>query len=226
MMENNKQLIADAYGKAMDAEYDAILAEEETEPHQFSERFEEKMNDLINGDASEKKGASRRRLRPIWLIAAAVLLLAATACAVPSIRKSIAGFFVRMFGDHVEYTDPDITKDRIEEEYGLVPIPEGFSVSFYSNIGTSVTIAYENEDGNSIGLIQSAYNGIDASIDSESGDLTEYNINGKNVMLYYSTDGAHAAWVENGYYFSLDYTAAIELEVFEGWIKCVKIKNE
>ena len=223
MMENNKQLIADAYGKAMDAEYDAILAEEETEPHQFSERFEEKMNDLINGDASEKKGASRRRLRPIWLIAAAVLLLAATACAVPSIRKSIAGFFVRMFGDHVEYTDPDITKDHIEEEYGLVPIPEGFVEDNILRTEVSITTFYENADGESLVLLQSAYKDTSEVLDSEHGEFYEYSTGGKTIRVLNSDEYIKAAWIDNGYYFSLTFNAPIEKDVFEKWITAIAV---
>ncbi|MBR4636764.1 MAG: DUF4367 domain-containing protein [Clostridia bacterium] len=222
MMENNKQIIADAYGKAMDAEYDAILAEDETEPHQFSERFEEKMNDLINGDASEKKGASRRRLRPIWLIAAAVLLLAATACAVPSIRKSIAGFFVKMFGDHVEYTDPDITKDRIEEEYELVPIPEGFELNTESGSKTR-TLRYEDDKGRYIILIQTVDTEIQLSVDNEEGEFSEQTIANKSCRMYISDDGSQASWIENGYFFSMTCSAGVDIT---NMIECVRTIDE
>lgn len=224
MMENNKQLIADAYGKAMDAEYDAILAEDETEPHQFSERFEEKMNDLINGDASEKKGASRRRLRPIWLIAAAILLLAATACAVPSIRKSIAGFFVKMFGNHVEYTDPDITKDRIEEEYGLVPIPEGFEETTAIKNDSVVVTDYVDEMGNVISLQQVAKSQYYDFIDNENGVFEEETVNGIAIRVYRSEDTTQASWIEDGYYFSLSCLFQIDNDFFREIISNVKIK--
>ncbi len=224
MMENNKQLIADAYGKAMDAEYDAILAEEEeTEPHQFSERFEEKMNDLINGDASEKKGASRRRLRPIWLIAAAVLLLAATACAVPSIRKSIAGFFVRMFGDHVEYYAPDAYKKGIEEEYGLAPVPDGFSVQSHYKIDIQVNTVYADIDGNTILLSQAANQTPDNSVDNEHGEFVEHEIGERTVLIRITEENAHSSWVENGYFFTLDYSSPIDLDTFIRWISTVSI---
>lgn len=233
-MENRKVAIADAYGEMLDAEIDAILASAPKEQHIFSDGFEKKMNALINNAGSDDDGCKteesvpvkRRKVRKLWLIAAAILALAAAACAVPEVRKSIAGFFIRTFSDHVEYSDPDITKTSIEKEYELNPIPEGFSVTYYSNIGTDMIIKYMDTDEALIRLLQSANpNGVEM-IDAERGDFTYHTVDGKEVRLYSGDDGSVAVWIDNGYYFSLFYTEPMDQELLEHMMSLVKIKEQ
>ena len=230
MIEKSKRAIADAYGEMLDAEIEAILASAPKEQHIFSDGFEKKMNALINNAGSDEDGhkteesvpVKRRKVRKLWLIAAAILALAAAACAVPEVRKSIAGFFIKTFSDHVEYSDPDITKTSIEEEYELNPIPEGFSVTYYSNIGTDMIIKYMDTDEALIRLLQSANpNGVEM-IDAERGDFTYHTVDGKEVRLYSGDDGSVAVWIDNGYYFSLFYTEPKDQELLEHMMSLVK----
>lgn len=232
-MENRKVAIADAYGEMLDAEIDAILASAPKEQHIFSDGFEKKMNALINNAGSDEDGCKteesvpvkRRKVRKLWLIAAAILALAAAACAVPEVRKSIAGFFIKTFSDHVEYSNPDITKTSIEEEYELNPIPEGFSVAYYNNIGSDMIVQYMDADETMIELLQSANkNGVE-TVDSERGDFTYHTVRGIEVRLYSGDAGSVAVWIENGYYFSLLYTKPMDQELLEHIMSLVKIKE-
>lgn len=230
MIEKSKRAIADAYGELLDAEIEAILASAPKEQHIFSDGFEKKMNALINNAGSDEDGCKteesvtvkRRKVRKLWLIAAAILALAAAACAVPEVRKSIAGFFIRTFSDHVEYSDPDITKTSIEEEYELNPIPEGFSVTYYSNIGTDMIIKYMDADETLISLLQSANKSGVEAVDSERGDFTYHTVRGIEVRLYSGDDGSVAVWIENGYYFSMVYTKPMDKELLEHMMSLVK----
>ncbi len=230
MIEKSKRAIADAYGELLDAEIEAILASAPKEQHIFSDGFEKKMNALINNAGSDEGGhkteesvtVKRRKVRKLWLIAAVILALAAAACAVPEVRKSIAGFFIKTFSDHVEYSDPDITKTSIEEEYELNPIPEGFSVVYHSNIGNFVTVSYQKSDETTIELSQSADKNTNPSIDSERGEFFDHVVDGKNVRLYSGHAGSVAAWIENGYYFTLYYSESMDSEMLEYLLSLVK----
>lgn len=224
-MKDFEKELANAYGEVLDIEIDEVIAESEKDPHVFSKGFENRMEELIRaGKPGSKKALSKRGKRILIIAIAAVLALIATACAVPEIRESIAGFFVKIFSDHVEYTDPAITKERIEEEYGLVPVPDGFELIRENTSDDLLEAFYEDNDGNVIIFRQSANSGIDVSIDNEHGEFYEREIGERKVQIYYSEGSCAAAWVENGYYFSLDYGSSIELSIMEEWIGTVKIK--
>lgn len=226
MMEDNRKELIGAFEKAFDAEIEEFIAAAEKEPHEFSREFENKMEELIRTGKPNNKTVSRKRARRIVLITvAAVLALALAACAIPEVREFIAGFFVQHKGDHDEYTEPAITKERIEEEYGLVPIPEGFDEVVSVRTEKTIIVDYNDQNGNSISLEQSASDRINDSIDSENGEFSELDINGKRVRLYIDSDGyAQASWVENGYYFSLCSMSPVDKETFEEWIASVQAK--
>lgn len=221
-MAVTKKEFTELLGESISADLAAEAPPADSGEQVFSEAFEKRMSDFFSG-----KRSGKAKLRPKrWLIAAiaAVLLLAAVACAVPEIRRSIAGFFVKIFGDHVEYTDPDITKDHIEEEYGLVPIPEGYTVEDIQRSEDLVVTYYSNTDGYSIYLNQSSSKNRNEKVDNEHGESYELEIDGRKVVVYSGEGGMHAAWLENGYYFSLVTNELLELTVFEKMISSVKPK--
>lgn len=219
-----KQEFKEAFREAMEMQLAEDLAKEDGE-HEFSAGFEEQMNEFIRtGKPNNKnKGLSKRGKRILLIAIAAVLALTLTACAVPEIRESIAGFFVKIFSDHVEYSDPDVTKETIEEEYGLVPIPEGFEVTSATCTDTCNTIIYMDDDQCAIALVQGAKGYNNDSIDNEHGVFSEYIIGDKTVRVYYSEVNAHAAWVDNGYYFFLSCAQFIELQDFLTLIESVQL---
>lgn len=244
MTDFEKELIK-AYKESLDAEINAVMAEAETYPYVFSHRFRKSMDKMIRtgvpdklwaadaseagaseADASEKDMKKKRLSRKgltVLLIAAAILLsLAVVACTVPEIRESLAGFFVEIFGDHVEYLNP-ATKDSIEVEYGLVPIPKGFSLVNVQRGDNFLTKTYMSTEKDGLLLDQRALGSGSSSVDSNHGSFSEYEIGGRIVRLYYSDELAQASWTENGYYFSLSYSSHIELELFESWVGSVQI---
>lgn len=218
-MTDIKKELAEAISEALDKEIDEALAAASAEPHEFSTGFEKRMNELFNGSAAKR----RSRIKRIVLIAvAAVLTLTAAACAFPKIRHSIAGFFTKVFEDHIDYIEPDITKDHIEEEYGLVPIPEGFEISDTVKAKTSLIVTYTDKENNALMLRQIADKSYQLNVDNEHGSFSEYDLNGKSVMISLAEDGAVAAWVQDGYFFSLVYQSEIDMETFESWIMSVQ----
>ncbi|MBO4849004.1 MAG: DUF4367 domain-containing protein [Clostridia bacterium] len=209
--------------KSIDADLAADCASAEQECPAFSEGFEQRMNDFFAKERSERKKNGARPRRWLIIAIAAAVALAATACAVPRIRESIAGFFVKIFSDHVEYTDPAITKDSIEEEYGLVPIPEGFTISDFKVEGTELRVIYTDDGNNTLKLLQSANKHLSQNVNSEWGSFSERRIGEKTIRICYSDKGAQASWIENGYFFSLTYPSQVDFDVFVEWVASVKV---
>lgn len=208
--------------KAIDTDIPVSAKQGADEEHTFSETFEKRMNDFF---AEGRKESQKQKIRPKrWLLIAiaAVLALAATACAVPEIRESIAGFFVKVFGDHVEYSDPAITKETIEEKYGLIPLPNGFTITDSNEVEGCVSTTYSDDDQNTILLIQAAKGKETSFVDNENGSAVERDIGNKSVRLYYSGYSAQASWIQDGYYFYLSYSSPIGIDDFEAWIESVQ----
>ncbi|MBR3381702.1 MAG: DUF4367 domain-containing protein [Clostridia bacterium] len=228
-MAMTRKEFADIVGRSFDEGLEAETGYKEQPEAEFSADFEKRMDEFFANQADGGKKKIKRR-RWILVAVAAVLALAATACAVPEIRESIAGFFIRTFGDHEEYSDPRVTKERIEEEYDLVPVPEGYVCTYEARLEKDLQKNYTDDDGNIIQFSQSCADYISSSTDNEHGEFFEKEIGGKIVRIHYVHDveggyfGAFAAWVENGYYFELVYGCEIELEVFEQWVASVQIK--
>ena len=192
-----------------------------------SKAFEARMEGLI---AEEKRPVRRlvnsRAKHVAAALIAAVLLLTVVSFTSERIRSSVAGFFVQTFGDHSEYFNPGVTKTSIEEEYGLVPVPEGF-VEYKTIIEDDyLSRIYAKDENSLISLLQQAGSSVSESVDNEHGVIDEYEINGKTVLIYLSGKAAHAAWTENGYYFSLAFTSfsQVDLDQIIDYVSSVAFK--
>lgn len=214
-----RQAFREASIEQVEADITAYNEKYGNNAHTFSKDFEESMDRYFSTGKPKYRGfrntQKRRRLRIMVSVIAALIALAATACAVPQIRESVAGFFVRVFENHTEYTNPSATKTRIEEKYGLDPIPDGFSTVKIESSDTDLITTYSDNENNIFLLYQSAGSSIQSEIDNQHGSFKEYSIGEKTVRVYYSEKSAQASWIENGYYFSITYSAHIELSVFE-----------
>ena len=218
--EEFRQAFQDVLEERMDAALADYKEKYGDEPHVFSAEHEAKMRAIFDG--FEKKQRRRRFTRRALIAAACIVfVLGLTACTVPQIKNSVAGFFVQVFGDHTEYTDPAVTKECIEEEYGLVPVPEGFEIADTIITETSYLVTYSDIDNNIISLQQVANKSYSEYIDGEHGDFVEEMVNGNPVRIYMSSVGAHGAWIADGYYFSLSYNAPIEQTLFKEWIASI-----
>ena len=222
-MKTARLQLADAYAALLDAEIDAAIAEAEKEPHVFSKAFENSMERLMRTGSSDKKPApAKRTRRVVMIIVAALIALALAACAVPQVRESLRSFVIKVFGDHVDYCEPDITKENIEDEYGIMKLTDEYVLTKAVDGDCYVEYQYVNGDGTIISLKQAAGNFNGESVDNEHGEYYEDLIDGRTVRLYRAEGFAHAAWLQDGYFFSLTYSADIELKEFESLIGSIE----
>lgn len=216
----------------IDADLSAERAGKELPEHVFSEAFERRMDEFFANRRKEREAApaaweppavEKRKPRGIkakyWLIAAAAVLLAfaAVACAVPEIRESVAGFFIRVFGDHFDY-EPEISQEGIGRVYGFTEAPEGFFVDVSVREGNMIVTTYSDPSGAYIKLCQAARGFSGESVNREGCSLLEREIGGRSVTLLLGEEFSHAAWVEDGYYFSISCSPGFDESDIESWI--------
>ena len=213
-----------AFQDVLEERMDAALAEYNEkygdEPHVFSAEHEAKMRALF--DRVERRERRRTRTRVALVAAAcAFVVLTCSAFTYPLIRESAAGFFVQTFKDHVEYTRPAVTKESIEEEYGLVPVPYGFEITEEIKTDISRTVTYSNDEQDVIMLRQSASQQGILYVDNEHGEFSDATIGELQVRLYMGDGSVQASWIEDGYFFSLSCNAPIDRSLFEELIASV-----
>ena len=224
-MSMTKAELMNVFRDAASAEFADFSPYESDYNYEFSERFERRMDRLIR---SESRAAWRfvntNPKRLIILIVAVIMALTAAACAVPEIRESIAGFFVRMFSDHAEIGLSETIRESIEDSYELDPVPDGFSLSLKKATEFYVYLEYIDSNGNLIILDQKAVHDSPISFDNCSGAYCERSINGKSVLIQFTDNFTQAYWEEEGYLFQLWYSSSVDAETFSTWIDSVKLR--
>lgn len=189
--------------------------------HVFSEGFEKRMGEFF----AERRAPKSKKRPGRWLIivVAAIIALAAAACAVPKIRQFASGFFARIFGDHVDLEYPETTRRNIENEYEPTFIPDGFTLAHERHSGCSVVKTYCSDSLNFISFLQATGNCNTISVNRcGSGELTEKVVGDKTVLFVNSTDTSYATWVNDGYLFSISASMPLEPDVFEAIIASIQ----
>ena len=221
-MSMTKVELMNVFRDAASAEFSACSPYESDYSYEFSERFERRMDRLVKSESRPAwRFVNTNPKRLIILIVAVIMALTAAACAVPEIRESIAGFFIQMFSDYSEITAPEPKRRIIEDEYDFYPTPDGFSVTKHIESEILRYTEYMDENDDVLTISQTVDSAYPAFLDNERGDYTEYEVNGK-VVLIYQTDGfSQAIWMDNGYIINVSYYASADLTVFTSWIGSV-----
>lgn len=162
--------------------------------HKFSEKHNEKMEELFRaGPRKSKHKLSGKTIR-ILLIAAILLAVATTVFAIPSCRE----FIVKQFSDHSEYQVSDTENAEKVESLELGYIPEGFEKAEDYKSDYLYRFSYKND--------QKYFNvdkhKIDAEInfDTEKYSSENIQINGIQSIYFASSNKEHGVIFNNGEY--------------------------
>ena len=173
--------------------------------HVFSLRFEKRMDKLIRREAAHPWAVSHRLARNL-IAAAIVLILLFTLCmSVGAFRDRLFHFFRLHFKDHddVVFELPD-AKNKIETEYEISELPEGFSLKEEIKLSFQIIRIYCHEE-EIISFCQEVVNNQqNSSVDNERSQYTEMEIDGCGVFVLENTEQISLAWNQDMYVFWLD----------------------
>lgn len=189
----------------------------------FSEKFEKSMDKLIR--KNNRIQLSTRRTVAKSLIAAivAIIVLFTGLMSVAATREPIIEFVKKIFSQFNEITLSENSTppvDKIEIEYTLTNLPEGYELKEYQKDDFKVFSVWENENNEEIVFSQ---NLLDSSftIDNEHG-YRELEINGFKAYLAEDESGAFLRWTDGYYWFSInvpakdkDYIAVLQKNISE-----------
>lgn len=210
-MDNVKKLFIQALIEAKDKELSKLKSEDEIE-WEFSEKFENSMNKLIKKN-NHIQLSTRRTVRRGLLAAIIALLIVFTGLmSVSATRESIIEFVKKVFSNRNEITlseSSTLPVDRIETEYTLTALPEGFEVKEYQKDDLGILTVWENSNGNRIILMQDLLDS-NFSFDNEH-EYEELYINGYEAYYYSS----QLTWTDGIYWFTLGITNGEKSEILE-----------
>lgn len=221
-MENPKELFVKAFMEAERLDNSGLPSEDEIE-WDFSKKFEKSMEKLIR--QNNRIQLSTRRTVTKSLIAAiiAILVLFTGLMSVAATREPIIEFIKNVFPQYNDITLSENSTppvDKIEIEYTLKNLPEGYELKEYQKNEFKVFSVWKNENNEEIVFSQ---NLLDSSftIDNEHG-YRELEINGFKAYLAEDESGAFIRWTDGYYWFSIsvpandkDYIAVLQKNICE-----------
>lgn len=182
----------------------------------FSDSFNQRMTNLINSQRKPYYKLVNTAAKRVAIIFLLILTVLTTALGVKAIREPIFRFIKQMYESFIHYTCNDNSVDKIQKEYTITNLPEGFEkVSVVKN-KNSISTNYINSHGYEFEFTQmttEAYLGY--YVDNETGFVSSAYIDGIKVEFKEWNDTKNAILLKYGYVFIIDYNNNIDQEIIE-----------
>lgn len=212
-MEYSKELFIKAFMEAERIDNASLKSEDEIE-WDFSEKFEKSMNKLIKKN-NHIKLSTRRKIRKGLLAAIIAIIVAFTGLmSVSATRTPFIEFIKKVFPQFNEVTlskESTPPVDRIETEYTLTNLPEGYEIDTYQKDDLGIFSVWKNKNGDEIVFSQ---NLVDTSFtfDNEH-NYKETNINGYVAYLNTYEFESSLKWSDGCYWFVLKVPISLNDEI-------------
>lgn len=203
MNKTDCELFKDALREGLSRRIDSIASSYEGEVL-YSKKHETAMRAIISGKHPKAHRLPNKFRRIVAIVAILALLLAS--CAV-IYRDEIKALKEKIFAkyDWLTYSEEysDYENTTIEEVYELTYLPEGYFLKdSYISTGT-VSIYYEDANGNTICFDQDPIHNLHVIVDNEEGYQTTIQIDKYTIHHRQVKDKYMYMWNDGKYVFSL-----------------------
>lgn len=210
-----------ALREAASAEFQDIPRDDTQIAHDFSPKFQRKMDKLIRNERSSAWHLVNTAAKRAAVILIAFLTLSTVALSVDSIREPVVRFVEKVLGISTDYTfEGDVTKS-ITQEYTLGFVPEGFELVQSEETDGGIVKIWEGAEDNLLKYCQVITKNSIFSIDAEQGIIRTVTVNDRVVKLYQDDEIFIAVWIENGYAFKIESTGGISYEEIISMVQSV-----
>lgn len=209
-----KKEVLEAFREVASEEFADIPAEEDIH-YEFSAKFKKKIKTI----SQRLEYGDRRRFklsrRAIAAIAAILILLVAGAVTAGAEWDTLVKIVTGQVkgGDTFTFDGPSMS--RIEREYKLTYIPDGFVPEQEKEENSYISKIYVNEStGDRLHFQQSIADNSNMAVDNEFGKTVERYFAGKTRYIYQRENGnlTFVFWIEGAYIMELDYHGAVSDE--------------
>ena len=200
---------------------------EEECSHDFSDKFQKKMQKLLDGEDAEtrrsvqvlsRRHKARIRWRKVLIAATVVILLMASTITATCLIKPQIYYDIQAQLSNWGITFSDEQGETINSgseagyfEPATPSVPQGFSMVDENKSRDNYQAIYENDEGQSIGFLQTLPDGAALNVDAEGEDIHEEFINGQHAIISHHGNN-HTIVIENAQYvFVIDGNCDFEL---------------
>lgn len=211
-----------AFREAASMEFADIPCDEAQIVFNFSDRFLQKMDKLIARQKKPYWGLVNTARKRVAVVAILILSIVMTVFSSEEIRASMLQWCVDVYDTYIYYFFEGETTKEITHEYQLTMVPEGFEVIYDYRDEESITIGYENIEGDYIQFEQHVTEGYDYYVDNENLKWSKIMLDGLEVKLYEHPDMMGAIWIRDGYSMQITYYGCEEIEIITKMINAVE----
>lgn len=179
----------------------------------FSDSFNQRMTNLINSQRKPYYKLVNTAAKRVAIIFLLILTVLTTALGVKAIREPIFRFIKQMYESFIHYTCNDNSVDKIQKEYTITNLPEGFEkVSVVKN-KNSISTNYISSRGDTIQFTQMTTNSHSGHFfDNETGEIYSEIMNGITVEFKIWKNSKSVSLINHGYIFIIDVYGDISIE--------------
>lgn len=212
-MENSKELFIKAFLEVERADNSKLKSEDEID-WDFSEKFEKSMNRLISKN-NHIRLSTRKHIRKGLLAAiVAIIVMFTGLMSVSATRTPFIEFVKKILPQFNEVTLSEESTppvDRIETEYTLTDLPDGFEITEYQKYELGILTTWINNNGDEVTFSQNIID-TNFTIDNEH-NYTELLINGYTAYFVEDESGALIRWTDGNYWFTLSVSNNLSNEI-------------
>lgn len=212
-MENSKSMFIKAFLEAEALDNAKLKSEDEIE-WDFSTKFEKSMEKLIKKNNTIKISTRRNIRKGLLAAIVAIIVLFTGLMSVTATRTPFIEFIKKVFPQYNEITLSEESTppvDRIETEYTLTGLLEGFEVKEYQKEDFKVFTIWRDENNEEIVFSQKL---LDTSftVDNEH-NYKELYINGHEAYYIEDESGAFLRWTDGYYWFIINVSEKYKDEI-------------
>jgi hypothetical protein len=202
------EMLREAVVRADIRELEAMPADHEIE-HEFSKRFERRMGKLIRrGKTGSPAGGAVFLRRRAVALAAAIVILLATAMSVSAVRAAVFEFITEVYEKftHIFFEESPPSQESADELSIRRPsfIPEGFELVSEKTAGP-VLLVYE-KGSDYISYSQQRLKDVSMDINTEGAELEELEFNGLPAKYYSNRGVQNLLWYDDEYLYMVSST--------------------
>ncbi len=204
----------EAFRQVISSEFSHIPKNEDEIEFEFSERFNKRMEKLINAQQKCYYKLINTAAKRVAMIFVLILTMLTAALSVKAIREPIVKFVKQIYENFIQYSVDGDTVDKITEEYSLTYVPDGFNKTNILRDYNFVITTYENESGDKIKFSQMLTGShLEYFVDNETGYINSEVVDGISVEFKnWKYNAKNAVWIEHGFVFTLDCYGEISLD--------------
>lgn len=218
--EQFEEIITDSIAK----EFADIPMDGSSINHTFSDKYVRNMEKLVKDQRSLVWNMFNTAKKRVAVVAIAFLAFMAALCSVEEVRASLLRWCIEVHDGFTNYFFEGETTKKIEREYVITEVPEGFELTGKVDDDQQRIYIYRNNEKDDIMYSQKTTEELQGSRDNEHGVEYTKIIRDIEVVIYESEsrNSICAMWIEDGYYMSILYRGCVDAEAIKCMIESIE----